>query len=512
MAFSTPVDLVSTFDTANAASTTTASVTLTNGRLYLMFTGLQRTGGAPSLSGGGWTVLHGAVDRTADWDFIGQTLPYRTGDLCRLYALYYVATSTQTVTITWNPDGNSSSHNAIAIMEIASGFDPSNPIAQSAFNEATTTATSLTVALAVAPTAGNLSVAAFKPSTTTTGGPIERTNWTELSEDAGTGTGADAGFLQTQYKTALNAEQSASASVAATNRVWGGVHLEIQAAATNRTLTADAGSYTETGTAAALKVGRLLTAASGTYTETGTAATLRRNVPITAASGTHTLTGTAATLTQTSVLDAASGTYAMTGTAATLKMGHLLALASGSYTLTGQDATLEYETPNRTLAANSGAFVLTGTAATPTVGHVLSAQAGGYAETGTAVSLLYGRTVGAASGTYAETGTAAALLYGRTLGAGSGSYAETGTAATALYGRLLAAGVGVYVLTGTDADLIADLIGVTLVADGGAYAYAGTAATLTRGAAPPRYQTIRTLGDLADLLLRDGRRRRRPRW
>lgn len=222
MAWGTPVTKGAVFNQTNAASCQIASVAFTAGRLYLAFGAHHRSGAAGTNSNGsitgtagGWTMI---VDG-ATWN----------GGLRRTAAFRYIATTTETVTVTYNPDGTTNSCTMLALVEVPSGFDATTPIA--AFIGAVAAAAlSVTATLAGAPTAGNLSVSGGANSDATS--VINpRTNWTELNEAQGTGTAADSGAIESQYKTALDAEQSASASVSATNRDWGWIHLELKAAA-----------------------------------------------------------------------------------------------------------------------------------------------------------------------------------------------------------------------------------------------------------------------------------------
>lgn len=174
--------------------------------------------------------------------------------------------------------------------------------------------------------------------------------------------------------------------------------------------------------------------------------------PITAGAGSYTLTGTAATLKVGRKVAAASGSYALTGTAATLKLGKTIAAAAGSYSLTGQPATLRR---TRLLGAGSGSYALSGTAATLKATKLVAANGGTYTLTGTAATLRAGRVVAAAAGAYTLTGQPATLTAGvnYTLGADAGAYVVTGSTATFVATRVLAGEAGSYSLTGQDAGL-----------------------------------------------------------
>ena len=178
---------------------------------------------------------------------------------------------------------------------------------------------------------------------------------------------------------------------------WSSYMLALQPASTNIALTAAAGSYAITGTAATLKASKRVTAASGTYAITGSAATLRRNLPLTAAAGSYAITGSVAALKLTRVIVAASGTYSISGTAATLNRGRTMIAEAGSYLVSGTSATLLYSGANPILIAASGTYSVVGTAATLRLARTLSASAGSYNIGGSAATLTITPVGGAAS-------------------------------------------------------------------------------------------------------------------
>lgn len=195
------------------------------------------------------------------------------------------------------------------------------------------------------------------------------------------------------------------------------VRIYVSSGATSYTLTAAAGAFALTGTAASLKYGRVLQAASGSFAVTGTAATLRKGYSLQASSGSFATTGTAATLRYGRVIQAAAGSFQVSGTDASLKYGRVLAAQPGAFALTGTDATLTYGTAgNYTLTAQPGSFSVSGAAATLRYGRKLSADSGAFAFTGTAATLRYARRIIAEAGEFAITGTAATLtISGRTV-------------------------------------------------------------------------------------------------
>lgn len=232
------------------------------------------------------------------------------------------------------------------------------------------------------------------------------------------------------------------------------------------TLSADSGSYTETGQTAALKAARKLVADSGTYTETGQAATLGLTLPV--ASGSYTFTGQTAGLRATRFVTAVSGSYSETGQAVTL--GLTLPVASGSYSFTGQSAGLPVA---RRLSAASGSYSFTGQAANLTRGRTLTPDSGSYTETGQDAGLRVARKLSATAGAYTHTGQAVNLNIGHTLAANAGSYALSGQTAGLRVGRKVDASAGSYSASGQ-----AVTPRVTLPVSSGSYVHTGQTAGL----------------------------------
>lgn len=211
---------------------------------------------------------------------------------------------------------------------------------------------------------------------------------------------------------------------------WSIASVAIIPLSASKSLSAGAGSFVLTGTAAGVLVARKVAAAAGSYALTGTAATLQINRPIVAGAGSYALTGAAASLLHAWKLPAGAGSYTFTGTAASLIHSWRLSAAAGAYNLTGTAATLQI---NRPIVAGAGSYLLTGSDATLTVTSstkVLAAGAGSFALTGTAATLAHAWRTAAAAGSYALTGTAATLLHGLKVAAAGGSYVLTGTAAS----------------------------------------------------------------------------------
>lgn len=195
------------------------------------------------------------------------------------------------------------------------------------------------------------------------------------------------------------------------------------------TLTADAGTFTETGTAAGLLAGRRVTADAGSFTETGAAAGLLAGRTVVAAAGAYTETGTDAGLLAGRVVTASAGTFTETCASAALVVARTVTASAATFAFTGTDAALLRGYP---LTASSGSFTYTGTDAGLGIGRLVTADAASFSETGAAASLLAGRLLTASAGAYALTGADATLYKGalRILVAESGVVTATGAPVT----------------------------------------------------------------------------------
>lgn len=131
-------------------------------------------------------------------------------------------------------------------------------------------------------------------------------------------------------------------------------------------ITADAGTYSYTGTAANTVRGWKVTADPGLYSYIGTATNTLFNRGLIADPGSYSYTGTSATLTYTPsgafTLTADPGSYSYAGTDASVLFNSRLAADSGSYSYSGTDATLTYTPVNAyTITADPGTYSYSGT-------------------------------------------------------------------------------------------------------------------------------------------------------
>lgn len=250
-----------------------------------------------------------------------------------------------------------------------------------------------------------------------------------------------------------------------------------QLASSARTLSADSGSFSFSGTAATLKLGRRVDAAGGSFAFSGSAATLKRGYKVIAAAASFSFTGQAATLKIGRRLDAAAASFAFTGTASTLKVGYKVAADAASFAFTGTAASF-----SRTyqVAAGSGSFSFSGQSATLKVGYKLSAVAGSFTWSGTDATLTLTpvgtKSIVADSGSFSFSGTASTLKVNRRLDATAASFAFTGSAATLKHGRKVIADAASFSFTGTAATLRRTY---RLDAGSGAFVFTGSAATLS---------------------------------
>jgi len=247
--------------------------------------------------------------------------------------------------------------------------------------------------------------------------------------------------------------------------------------ATAYDITAGAGSYSISGTAASLEFGGAVVAGAGSYSISGTAASLLAGYAAAIEAGAYSISGQAVTFDHS--LTAASGAYSISGQAAGLVADIIVTAEGGSYSITGQNVGL---LPGFVENTEAGSYTISGTAAALTADRSVTAGAGSYSISGQDATLTYGNATDfpmvAAAGAYAISGTAASLEAGLVLGAASGAYEITGSAAGVYAGYAVTIGAGSYSISGQDAALNKGFIEVS---EGGSYSISGTPATLTFG-------------------------------
>lgn len=121
------------------------------------------------------------------------------------------------------------------------------------------------------------------------------------------------------------------------------------------------GAYTLSGQAVTLigpAVGYTLALDQGSYTLTGSDAAV--DIEMAMASGSYALTGNAVGLAYGHKVQAAQGGYSLSGQAAGLTATRRITIDAGAYALTGNDVGLEQHDPSPTLVAESGSYTLSG--------------------------------------------------------------------------------------------------------------------------------------------------------
>ena len=223
MAISNPTDVSSAANaTPDRSGVTVTSATFTSGQLYLFCYELDLAA-QPNLDSG-YSFFHGAgTDRTASWSVITQVKFGTPRVMCNYW---YLAGTTETVDLNFKHAGATPNSNFYSLAEIASGFNSSNPISQS-LTTAGTSVSAITGEYSSTPAADSLCMA-WVGSRAASGAITQRTGWTELSEDLGTGTTADSGGIEVQY---LAGSDKTAGATAAGNRTWGMIAAEIAIAA-----------------------------------------------------------------------------------------------------------------------------------------------------------------------------------------------------------------------------------------------------------------------------------------
>ena len=188
--------------------------------------------------------------------------------------------------------------------------------------------------------------------------------------------------------------------------------LEPAAGGTDYTITADAGSYSITGTAADLHQGRNITAEAGSLTISGGDADLDVGYVMSAEGGSLTITGQDANLTVASIynLDASPGSYTISGQSANLIKDVRMNADGGNIAIAEQDASL---IAGMSINAEGGSVTISGSDATLSAQRVLDAAGGSITITGSdaTLSVNTGTFIIAGSGAYLITGQDASLTY-----------------------------------------------------------------------------------------------------
>jgi len=232
MAWGTRSVIASLFDTLNANTLVlpaSGTVNLVAGRLYILFYATHRSGAAPDLSASFVISYSDVGDVTSQWTYVAQSGTYAAG--LRRCAMYWTipAASHTTITVTMDPTGSTNSNNQGQLIEVASGFDTTTPVANSAVNQEEGS-TSFVMNLAGAPAATALSVVGVANEDETAGITNSVGGLNELAETPGTGTSADSGAIAIYDKDAA-VQNTTFTPDDAGSKNWGAVHLELKAAA-----------------------------------------------------------------------------------------------------------------------------------------------------------------------------------------------------------------------------------------------------------------------------------------
>ncbi len=216
-----------------------------------------------------------------------------------------------------------------------------------------------------------------------------------------------------------------------------------------KTLTADSGSYSLTGSAASLLLKRQLAAAAGSYALTGTTANLKVGKKVAAAAGSYQVSGVNASLLHGWKVAAAAGSYSITGQTASLLHKWILGASAGAYNITGSVVGL-LKPGNKILAADAGSYSISGQAASLLHKWIATALSGSYSINGQSANLKLGRKVAALAGAYSINGINANLIKGKRIALVAGAYTLTGNDATLLlrHNKFVDALVGAYLLGG----------------------------------------------------------------
>lgn len=250
MAVATPVTLTKDGSAVGASSYTTASVSVTSGRYYLVAfvsrTGITADPTQPTASGAGLTLT---VEKSVVYD---NTSSSRR----RLTVFKALCASTTSGAITFDESSQAQTHAEWIVLEIASGFATSGTIVQSVSNfDGSASASSLTVTLAAFGNAANATMGFFADGdasiwtagsgftftesskiNTTTGVFAEFRSDNDTSVDATYSTNSELGGIGIEIKS----DGSVSTSVSA-NVVSGTFSVQSPTIVTHQAITASAG-------------------------------------------------------------------------------------------------------------------------------------------------------------------------------------------------------------------------------------------------------------------------------
>jgi fibronectin-binding autotransporter adhesin len=241
-------------------------------------------------------------------------------------------------------------------------------------------------------------------------------------------------------------------------------------------LTADAGSYAASVSAAALSSTRLMTGLAGEVSLDGGNAGFLLGIGFEVQGGAFTSSGGDSTSAYGRAVSSEAGDFALAGQVAGTLYTRIMPLAQGDYALAGSDAGLAH---GYTVALNNGAFASDSASAGLLAGRIAAASVGDFALDGS--QAFFGRGFLATSGSFALAGSNAASLRGYAVQAQAGAIAETGSQAFGIYTRIFAAGSGAYALAGQAAGTY---YGRAVQASASAFALNGSAATVLYGRRP----------------------------
>ena len=221
-------------------------------------------------------------------------------------------------------------------------------------------------------------------------------------------------------------------------------------------LTADAGTYSLTGTSIPLRFGRSIFPLAGAYAVTGNAASLRadRQFPATAGGyqGQYSYVGFTAHFLRTYVVKVISGIYNVSGQNAALVATRQFPSAGAAYTLTGKNARLA---TSRRIGVTSGSYSQTGYDVAFSATRAMYPSPGSYSYLGNNARVAADRQLAAATDSYALTGQAVSFRSGFNLFALPGQYAFNGYDAALVHGYWINAGQNAqYTVTGSAARLL----------------------------------------------------------
>lgn len=192
---------------------------------------------------------------------------------------------------------------------------------------------------------------------------------------------------------------------------------------------------------------------SGSYSVSGTAAALLRDLYTSGDAGAYNISGSSAALYTLVTIAADVGTYEVLGTDLNFALSNRMNLETDSYLISGDDATF---VRTNSIAGEAGNYAISGQNATVKTSYRFVSDAGAYAIVGSDANLRAIGRLAAETASYDIVGQDATFLGSNRIISDAGSYEITGNDISFLQERIWSVEAGSYEIVGTGAGLLTD--------------------------------------------------------